>query len=216
MKNYFTHGALCVAFITLGQPTAVAQAPGSLSPSEQVGKPGGKKQRVPRLNREEAQRLRAAKKIAAKDPTVRSLKEARKAIDEQLELATSAAMLSADPGLGPVLEKVKESRQRAKGMRDRWDSLSPEQRESLKEARQAAEKDPEVVAMRQKLQSAESPEAKRQAAEEMRAAMKAATLRQNPELVPLLEKLGPPPGRRGPAGPPPSRGAPAGPSQEMN
>jgi RNA polymerase sigma-70 factor (ECF subfamily) len=42
-----------------------------------------------------------------------------------------AALLAADPGLAPVLEKVKQSRNRAKGMRDRFESLNPEQREVI-------------------------------------------------------------------------------------
>ena len=140
---------------------------------------------------EEAQRLAAAREKAKEDPTVRSLKEAREAVDGQLEKAMDAAILAADPGLAPTLEKVKQSRDRAKGMRDRFESLAPEQRQQLRAARMAAKDDPAVAAAREKLKAADSPEARRQAGRDMRQAMKAAVLKQSPELAPLLEKLGP-------------------------
>lgn len=148
---------------------------------------------------EEAQRLAAAREKAKEDPTVRSLKEARDAIDEQLEKAVGAAILAADPGLAPTLEKVKQSRERAKGMRERFQSLAPEQRQQLKAARQAAKNDPEVVAAREKMKAADSPESRREARKALRQAMKAAMLKEDPGLALLLEKLGPPPG--GPGGP---------------
>jgi hypothetical protein len=91
-------------------------------------------------------------------------------------------------------------------MRDRFESLTPEQRDQLKSARQAAQDDPEVVAAREKMKSASSPEARREAGRAMQEAMKAAALKQNPDLAPLLEQLGPPPG--GPRGPGGSNGPP--------
>ena len=114
------------------------------------------------------------------------------------------AMLAADPGLAETLEKVKQSRDRAEGMRDRFETLTPEQREQLKAAREKAKDDPAVDAAREKMKSAESPEARRAAGKEMHEAMKAAMLKQNPGLEPLLEKLGPPPhgAGHGPQGPP--------------
>jgi hypothetical protein len=159
------------------------------------------------LDREEAKRLAAARNKAKEDPTVRSLIEARDAVDQQLESAVSAAILAAEPGLAPTLEKVKQSRDRARGMRDRFESLTPEQREQLKSARRAALDDPEVVAAREKMKPASTPEARREAGRAMHEAMKAAVIKQNPDLAPLLEQLGPPlGGPRGPGGfmgPPP-------------
>ena len=143
---------------------------------------------------EQAKRLAAAREKAMADPTVRSLKEARDALDQQLEKAMDAALLAADPGLAPVLAKVKQSRDRAKGMRDRFESLTPEQREQLKAARQKAKDDPAVVAAREKMKSADSPEERREAGKAMREAMQAAMIKQNPNLGPLLQQLGPPPG----------------------
>jgi Spy/CpxP family protein refolding chaperone len=222
MKIRTLAGAACAALL-LSDPHALrAQAdavPGPGAPSERPGKPFWKKQgkpggpMTPGLPPEEAQRLAAAREKAKNDPTVRSLKEARDALDQQLEQAVDAAVLAADPGLAPTLEKVKQSRDRAKGMRDRFQSLTPEQRQQLKSAREAAKDDPEVVAAREKMKSADSPEARREAGQAMHEAMKAAMVKQDPSLAGLLERLGPPPGGpggprnmdgpRGPMGPPP-------------
>ena len=182
-----------------------ADAPSGKQQWKKHGKSGGPDGPMAGLPPEEAKRLAAAREKAKDDPTVRSLKEARDAIEDQLEKAVDAAILAADPGLAPTLEKVKKSRDRAKGMRDRFESLSPEQREQLKAAREKAKDDPEVVAAREKMKSADSPEARRAAGKSMHEAMKAAMLKQNPDLGPLLEQLGPPPG--GPGG----RGRPGGP-----
>jgi len=217
-------GALCAALI-LCTPWALQAQPdapsGPGAPSERPGKPHWKKHGKPGgpmmagLPPEEAKRLAAAREKAKDDPTVRSLKEARDAIDEQLEKAVGAAILAADPGLAPTLEKVKQSRERAKGMRDRFESLTPEQRQQLKSARQAAKNDPEVVAAREKMKSADSPEARREAGKALHQAMKAAMIKQDPGLAGLLEQLGPPPG--GPGGPPDQDGpdGPMGPPPGM-
>jgi Spy/CpxP family protein refolding chaperone len=213
-------GTLCAAIIVSLPSVAYAQddAPsGPPAPSEKSGRPhwkkqggpGGSDRPMPGLPPEEAQRLAAAREKAKGDPTVRSLKDARDALDEQLEKAVNAAMLAADPGLAPVLEKVKQSRDRAKKMRDRFESLTPEQRQQLKAARQSAKADPSVVAAREKMKSANSPEERREAGKSLHQAMKAAMTKQNPDLAPLLEQLGPPPG--GPGGPMGGRGGPDGP-----
>jgi Spy/CpxP family protein refolding chaperone len=195
MNTRLLTGALCVAFLVCSPHGSPAQTD---APSERPGKPHWKKHGKPGgpmagLPPEEAQRLAAARDKAKDDPTVRSLKEARDAIDAQLENAMSAAILAADPGLAPTLEKVKQSRDRAKGMRDRFESLTPEQRQQLRAARQAAKDDPEVVAAREKMKSADSPGARREAGRAMREAMKAAMLKKDPGLADLMEKLGPPP-----------------------
>lgn len=141
---------------------------------------------------DEMQRLVAAKDKAKNDPTVRSLQEARSAIDAQLENAMRAAMLSADPSLGPILDKVKAARGRAKDLRDRFESLTPEQKMALKAARESVKTDPTVQAAREKFKAASGPEAKKDAARELFQAMRVAVLKQNPELEPLLDLLGPP------------------------
>jgi len=149
------------------------------------GQPAG-----PGLSDDERQRLAAAREKAKNDSTVRSLEQARQAIDAQLQSAMNAAMVAADPSLAPTLEKVKQSRDRAQRIRRGVDSLTPGQREQLKQARQAAMRDPAVQAAREKMKTADSPEARKQAGQEMREAVKAAVTKENPELAPVMERLG--------------------------
>ena len=91
-------------------------------------------------------------------------------------------------------------------MRERFESLTPEQKQQLRSARQAAKDDPSVVAAREKMKAAKTPEERREEGRAMHEAMKAAMIKQNPDLAPLLEQIGPPPG--GPDGP---MGGPDGP-----
>ncbi|MBJ7258931.1 MAG: hypothetical protein JHD33_05255 [Chthoniobacterales bacterium] len=179
--------------------------------TQPVGKPHAKegardkphqKKRGPmdvNLPPDEMQPLAAAREKAKNDPTVRSLQEARAAIDVQLENAMRAAMLSADPSLGPILDKVKAARGRAKDLRARFESLRPEQKLALKAARESVKTDPAVQAAREKFRAAQGPEAKKDAARELLQAMRAAVLEQNPELGPLLDLLRPPRDRKGPS-----------------
>jgi hypothetical protein len=220
MKLRSISGLLCAAVLFAGDLPVRAQDAGP-NPTQGPGQPGkpewGKKRGAPNITREEAQRLHQAREKAMEDPTVRSLHQAREALDKQLESAMDAAMTAADPAIGPVLEKVKQARGRAKDLRDRFQSLTPEQREALKAARDAAKDDPAVVAAREKMKAADGMEAKRAAGREMHEAIKAAIAKQNPALAPLLDQLGPPPGgpdgARGPGGPggPGGRGGPGGP-----
>ena len=201
MKMSILPAAWCAALICLIPLAGLAQTGGPAGQPDRPkwSKPGNPDRQTPGLDREEARRLAAAREKAKADPTVRSLQEAREAIERQLESAVNAAMLSADPGLASTLEKVKQSRERAKGMRDQFQTLTPEQKEELKSARQSAQSDPAVAAAREQMKSADSPEARREAGRAMQEAMKAAITKQNPDLAPLLEQLGPP---RGPKGPP--------------
>ena len=211
-----TMAAVLCGLLVICSPSALRAQGGPPSGSdesyERPGKPHWKKKHGKQggpgagLPPEEAQRLAAARDKAKEDPTVRSLKEARDAIDQQLEAAMSAAILAADPGVAPVLEKVKESRERARAMRERFESLTPEQKQQLRSARQAAKDDPSVVAAREKMKAAKTPEERREEGKAMHEAMKAAMIKQNPDLAPLLEQIGPPPG--GPDGP---MGGPDGP-----
>lgn len=149
------------------------------------------------LTPDEQQRLTAAREKAKDDPTVRSLKEAKDALESQLDSAMHSAMLAADSSLAPVLEKIKGARDRAKDMRGKFESLTPEQQEKLKQARFAAKDDPAVAAAREKLEAATDPESKRAAAMEMHEAVKAAVLKSNPDLAPLLDQLKPGMGMKG-------------------
>ncbi|MFZ4484718.1 MAG: sensor histidine kinase, partial [Chthoniobacterales bacterium] len=217
MKPPLKPHLLCAALIFSAGAAAIAQdqpappVPPSPPGAHEPGKPHGKKgpggmEDIAGLTRDEAKRLGDARRKAEEDSTVRSLLEAKRAIDKQLEAAMSAAILAADPSLAPVIEKVKNARGRAEGMRDRFKSLTQEQRDALKTARDAAKDDPAVVAAREKLKQANTPEAKREAGRAMYEAMQAAMIKQNGALAPLLQQLGPPP-------PPPGPGSGPGPGE---
>lgn len=204
---------LCAASLLVAPLTVSAQennAPGTGAPSggqnqRKFAPPGG-------LTPDEAKRLAEAREKAKNDPTVRSLEEARKSLDQQLQNAMRAAILAADPQLAPTLDKVKQSGDRAKGMSDRFQKLPPEKKEALKAAHEAAKQDPAVIAAKQKLDAATSPEEKMQARSEMHEAMRAAVLKKNPDLAPLLDQLGHD-GIKGPLGPRPDGGGQRPPMQ---
>lgn len=62
------------------------------------------------LTPEERQKLRAAHKAAEQDPAVKTA-EATRATDKRgYREAVRAAMLRADPSVGPILEKMREAR----------------------------------------------------------------------------------------------------------
>jgi len=191
---------LCLALIA-----AAAPLPAQDNPSTPATPGSRLKERMKNapahalLTSDERARLEAAQEKAKNDPTVRSLLEAKESLEEQLASAMRAAVIAADPTLAPALDKIRDARGRAKEMRNKFESLTPEQREQLKAARSAAKDDPAVVAAREKMKSADSPEARRAAGKEMHEAMKAAMAKKDPGLAGLLEKLGPPPG--GPGGP---------------
>jgi hypothetical protein len=190
--------------LLIGFLAAVATLSAQDIPKPQADGPGawkhhGKKHGRPpgmNLTPEEREKLSAAREKANEDPTVRSLREAKEKVGEQLANAMRAAMLAAEPSLGPTLDKIQEARNRAKEMKERFRSLTPEQRKQLKAARMAAKNDPAVQSAREKLRAAQGPEAKRAAAKELHQAMKAAMLKADPSLASLLEQLRPP----GPSG----------------
>ena len=217
-------------FIILSLGLIAATAP---LPAQEDGQPGadrpgmhgspwmkqGKKHglRGANLTPEERERLAAAREKADTNSTVQSLRAAKQQLDEQLANAMRAAMLAADPSLGPTLDKIKAARDRAKDMRGKFESLTPAQKKQLKAARSAAKDDPAVQAAREKMRNAEGPEAKREAGREMHRAMEAALLKADPTLGPLLEQLGP--GIMGPGRPhhggDPQSGGPGGPPSGM-
>lgn len=227
MKNLKTIGILCAATLLVGVTAAFAQdtnaqggGPGG-GRGGRGGGPGGPGGPGGRggifgadLSQEEAKSLADARQKAMSDPTVVSLMEARKSVDQQIENAMDQAMLAADPNVGSTLEKVRQARERAQEMRARFDALTPEQKESLRSAQQAARQDPAVTAAREQMRSATTPEARREAWDAMRDAMKAAVTKNvSPELASLVEDMGPMMGGRGGPGRPGGGAAPAADTQ---
>lgn len=167
-----------------------------------VGNGGGRT--LADLTPEERERVRAARRAVAKDPAVR---QARRAWVQ----AEREAMLRQDPTLGPVLDKLGprfgDGGGGRRGERDfggddafgpgrsggggaRRAMLTPEERARLASAQRAARQDPAVLAARQNLQAATTPEARRAARRTMRAALRAAMLRADAGVGAILDKVG--------------------------
>ena len=70
--------------------------------------------KITKLSREEQLTLRAAQQLAAQDSVVKAaLAERDKAVLE-FETAVLASMLKSDPGVGPILEKMKAGTQQGR------------------------------------------------------------------------------------------------------
>jgi len=89
--------AMAVAFPLFAEdPTP---APGAPKPGREAKGGGGERGGAPDMSPEDREKLKAAHQKAMEDPKV---KEAQKAFQDALK----AAMLAADPTIGPLLEKM--------------------------------------------------------------------------------------------------------------
>ena len=148
-------------------------------------------------------RFEAAKAKALQDPKVQELKKKADAEGDEFRSAMREAMMKADPELAEMLKKFAGKR-----MQNRWNeghppglgNLSDADREKLMAAREKAKADPAVVAAVQMRDAAKTPEERAAAAGEFLKAMRAALLKVDPTLGPVLEKIKPPP-------PPPADGS---------
>ena len=78
---------------------------------------GGKmRKRFAMLSPEERETLKAANKAAKSDPSVKALEGERKTNKRAYRQAVRAAMIKADPKVGPILEKMKEERHPGKNL----------------------------------------------------------------------------------------------------
>lgn len=193
-------------------------------PAEQAPPPGPHGPMAGLSEQERAQLKAAHDKAIQQNPSVeQALKEAHQSM-EKARKALREAMVAADPSIAPILEKF-ESRKHCPGEGKRrafspengkergnaalgtkeWKhhgpppgmaNLTEQERNQLRAAHEQIKNDPSIVAARQALRSAATPEARRAAHEALRQASDAALLKADPSLGPILEKLhqaGPPP-----------------------
>lgn len=180
--------------------------------------PGGMGFHRPNVPPELRDRFRAAKDKALQDPKVRELRERMEAAAKDFRTAMRDAMIKADPGLAEEFKKLPDERDERKDGNDdknarpgrdgkgqggdkKWDrnghrggfgDLSEGERQRLMAARETAKDDPAVVAARQKRDQAKTPEERQAAAKEFHEAMRAAMLKVDPTLAPILDKIKPP------------------------
>ena len=142
------------------------------------------------LTPEERAKLKAAHQAAMQDPAVQAAKTQRDTARRAYRDTMRAAMLKADPSLGPTLDKAQADRgQWRERMQRRLSVLNPDERAKLKAAHQGVRNDPAVTAAHQQMESATTPEARQQARRLMAEAVRNAMLRNDPSLGPILDKL---------------------------
>ena len=97
-------------------PSVSAPAKSAAAPAEADEQEGGVRRALEALTPEERQTLRAAHKAAMQDPSVKAA-EATRATDKRgYRQAVRAAMLKANPSVGPILEKMRESKPNRKNV----------------------------------------------------------------------------------------------------
>ncbi len=149
-------------------------------------------------------RFEAARDKAMQDPALQELKKKAETANEELKKAMRDAMMKADPGLAEYIKKQMSDKMRdgKPGEPPGLATLSEGDRQKLMAAREKAKNDPAVLAAEELKKNAKTPDERRAAMEQFHKAMKAATLKADPSLAPIIEQMKPP------QGPPPKPGMP--------
>lgn len=154
-----------------------------------------REQRLAMLTADERAKLKAAHRAAMQDPAVQAAKAQRDENRRAFRQTLRAAMLKADPSVGPVLDKLRAARGGRGGhaMRERLHrrlaALDETERAKLRAAHEGVKDDPAVAAARTQMERAATPEDRRQAHRLMAEAMRNAMLRNDPTVGPILEKM---------------------------
>lgn len=172
--------------------------------------PAGPRPHGPMANLTEQERSQlkvAHDKAIQQNPVLeQAMKDAHQAM-EKARKNLHDAMISVDPSVAPILTKIEppkwdrpfhgESRKGGDGIRE-WKqhgpspglaNLSDQERTQLKAAHDRIKGDPSVVAARDAMKSASTPEARRAASHTLRQTVDAALLKADPSLGPVLDKL---------------------------
>jgi hypothetical protein len=179
-----------------------------------------------RLTPAEMAQLKAAHdKAIAQDSSLEVNMKAAHESMEKARLAMQDAMLKADPSIAPILEKItppkwghemrhpgafgqtnstginsatmSDRKREKRGMPPGFANLTPAEKLQLKTAHEKAKNDPAVVAAKQAVKNATTPQDRRAAREACRKAMHDAMLKADPTIEPLLAKVAPPKGSEG-------------------
>jgi hypothetical protein len=147
------------------------------------------------------ERFEAARDKAMQDPAIQELKKKADVANDEFRKAMRDAITKIDPGLAEIIkERVKDRMKDGKpGEPPGFANLSETDRQKLMAAREKAKGDPAVQAAEKLKADAKTPEERHAAMEQFYKAMKAALLKVDPSLGPILDQLKPP---QGP--PPPS------------
>ncbi len=153
-----------------------------------------REQRLAMLTPDERAKLKAAHRAAMQDPAVQAAKAQRDENRRAFRQTMRAALLKADPSLGPTLDKLRAARGHGghamrEGLHRRLAALDEAERARLRAAREGVKDDPAVAAAHAQMQRAATPEDRRQAHRLLAEAMRNAMLRNDPSVGPILDKL---------------------------
>lgn len=155
-------------------------------------------------------RFEAAREKAMQDPAIQELKKKADTANDELRKAMRDAITKADPGLAEIIKERMKDRGKDRGKGGRpgeppgFANLSEGDRQKLMAAREKAKDDPSVQAAETLKKDAKTPGERHAAMEQFHKAMKAALLKADPTLGPILDQLKPPQGPPPPPGENPS------------
>lgn len=158
--------------------------------------------RMEDLPQDVRKRFHDAKEEALKDPKIQALREKAESAGMELREAMRAAISEKNPELAEQLashfksaqsEPKKKDKKRGPG--DKFEAaiekLPPAERSRFEAAREIAKQAPAVQSAEAAMQSAQTPEARRDAALNFRKAMHDAMLTADPSLADVLDKIKP-------------------------
>ena len=197
---------LALAALSGSSFIASAQQPTGTPPArEEKDKPmDWKKYRdqMEKLPEDVRKRFHEAKEEAMKDPEIQALREKTESAAKELREAMRKVISEKNPDLAEQLSayfKTSQSEPKKKDKKPRPDAnfeeplknLAPAERTRLEAAREIAKQAPAVQSAEAAMQSASSPEARHEAAENFRKVMRDAMITADPSLADVLDKIKP-------------------------
>jgi hypothetical protein len=129
----------------------------------------------------------AAREKALQDPELQQLRKDAEVANKKFFEAMRKKMVEIDPSLADFGKRSPDRGIDWHG----YASLSDQEREQLRRARNTAKQDPAVQEAEKKRDAASTPEERKAASDTYRKAMSDAILKADPSLAPVLEKLKP-------------------------
>jgi hypothetical protein len=201
------HTLLAITALCGSSLLATAQQPAatpSAADSQKQGPGEWRKHRefIEGLPEDVRNRFKEAREEAMKDPKIQALREKAEAAGKELRDAMRDAIAAKDPELAAQLSDVlktkekdpstKEKKSRPAGqVESAIQKLPPAERDRLTAAREIAKQAPAVQSAETAMKAAQTPEARRDAANNFQKAMRDAMLTADPSLADILDKMKP-------------------------
>ena len=197
---------LALAALCGSSSIASAQQPAGNPPTqEEKDRPKDWKKyrdQMEKLPEDVRKRFHEAKEEAMKDPEIQALREKTESAAKELREAMRKVISEKNPDLAEQLTtyfKTTQSEPKSKDKKphsgakfeETFKKLPPAERTRLEAAREIAKQAPAVQSAEAAMQSASSPEARQEAAENFRKAMRDAMITADPSLADVLDKIKP-------------------------